>query len=172
MAFSVDELNSYVNDNAPQYGLDAAAVLAVASQEGIGGGIGDGGSAFGPWQDHFRMGNRLSDAGRPDLIGASDQALNDFAWSTDGINYVLGQMGSVAGGMVGLDAIAAIVQNFERPRADLVAGEIAGAWQAYGSAGGGGGSITLPLIGSVSSGPAVIALLIAAGFIVVVGSRR
>jgi hypothetical protein len=104
-------LIQYVNSEAPSYGLDPAAVLAVARQEGWSGAIGDSGNAYGPWQDWLGL------AGRP-FAGTSPntQAANTWAWSPDGINYVLGQMAkSGAKGQSGLQAIQSITKNFERP---------------------------------------------------------
>ena len=38
--------------NAPRYGVDPAAALAVAAQEGLSGRVGDAGTSFGPFQLH------------------------------------------------------------------------------------------------------------------------
>src|SRR5215472_3682242 len=46
-------LIQYVNEHAPEYGLDPAAVLSAARVEGWSGRIGDGGLTYGPWQDHM-----------------------------------------------------------------------------------------------------------------------
>lgn len=99
-------------------GLDAAAVLSVAQQEGLGGGIGDSGHAFGPFQ--------LNDAGgviTGKFPGQSQQQLQDWAWSPQGVDYALGGINKVAHGLAGPDAVRAIVSQFERP-ADIP-GEIA-----------------------------------------------
>jgi hypothetical protein len=104
-------LIQYVNSQAPSYGLDPAAVLAVAKQEGWSGAIGDSGHAYGPWQDWLGLDGRPF-AGTP----PNTQAANTWAWSPDGINYVLGQMASSgAKGQSGLQAIQSITKNFERP---------------------------------------------------------
>lgn len=103
--------------------LDPRAVLAVASQEGLGGGVGDNGTSFGPWQLH--QGGAYPSFAPQDAAGA--QA---WAWSPQGINYALGQINQVAGGLKGQQAVQSIVQNFERPANP--SGEIAGAEQAYG----------------------------------------
>jgi hypothetical protein len=103
--------------------LDPRAVLAVASQEGLGGGIGDNGSSFGPWQLH--IGGAL-----PKSVAAKGaQYAQAWAWSPPGINYALDQIAKVAGGLTGDAAIQAIVSHFERP---LKPGsEIAGAERGY-----------------------------------------
>lgn len=102
-------LVDYVQKSAPLYGLDAAAVLAVSQAEGFGGGIGDSGTSFGPWQLH--IGGAL-----PAAIGAQGSAAaNAWAWSQEGVNYALQQMAGVAKGLTGGDAVKAIVTNFERP---------------------------------------------------------
>ena len=120
-----NSLIQYVNERAPQFGLDPAAVLSIAKFEGMGGGIGDGGHAYGPWQDH------LTDfQGRPWYgKGTNNQQVQQWAWSTDGIDYVLGQMSGVAKNLSGRDAISAIVTGYERS-ADQP-GEIKNAWGVY-----------------------------------------
>lgn len=111
-------------------GLDPAAVLAVASQEGLSGRIGDGGHAFGPFQ--------LNDAGGvltgkfPNL---TPQQRQQWASSPAGINYALDGIAQVARGQRGQQAVNAIVTRFERPANP--GREIAGANAAYGSYAGG-----------------------------------
>lgn len=110
---------SYIAQRARAMGLDPKAVLAVARQEGLGGGVGDHGTSFGPFQLH--------------LGGAMPRGVsNPQAWaeSPAGINYALSHINSVAHGLHGAQAIQAIVSRFERP-ADP-ASEIAGAMSAYG----------------------------------------
>lgn len=112
----------YIQRRAQQLGLDPKAVLAIASHEGLGGGIGDGGTSFGPFQLH--QGGAL-----PRGIPLS-QAQN-WAWSPAGINYAEQAMVRAgAGGKTGLDAISAISRNFERPANP--AAEIADAARHYG----------------------------------------
>lgn len=91
-------------------GLDPAAVMSVAQQEGLGGGIGDGGHAFGPFQ--------LNDAGgviTGKFPGQSQQQTQDWAWSGPGVSYALGGIQKVASGLQGPAAVRAIVSRFERP---------------------------------------------------------
>lgn len=136
---------SHVNEKAASYNLDPAAVLAISSQEGLGGGIGDGGHAFGPFQ--------LNDAGGAfpaSLAGLGVQAKQDWAWSPAGIDFALERISGVAGGMSGWPAIHAIATFFERPRADLLAGEIAGAWAQYMQWRGGG--VSADVVGPIPVG--------------------
>lgn len=92
-------------------GLDPDAVLRVGSTEGLSGGIGDGGHAFGPFQ--------LNDAGgviTGKFPGWDAQQKQDWAWSTPGVDYALGGIANVAKGLSGPDAVNAIVTKFERPK--------------------------------------------------------
>jgi hypothetical protein len=118
--------------------LDANAVLSVFRQEGLSGGIGDGGHAFGPAQ--------LNDAGGV-ITGKfpawSPQQKQAWAWSPPGIDYALQGVSRVAGGRRGPDAVRHIVSDFERPQDP--GGEIARAL-GQGSQVGGGAS------GSLSAG--------------------
>lgn len=114
-----------IAQGAAARGLDPQAVLAVASMEGLSGGIGDGGHAFGPFQ--------LNNAGgviTGKFPGATPQQINDWAWSPAGINFALDHMASVARGLTGPAAIDAIVRRFERPLAPNP--EVAGAVARYG----------------------------------------
>ena len=107
----------HIKSNASKYGLDADAVLAVAAVEGLGGGVGDGGTSFGPFQLH---------------IGGALPQGRDKKWaeSPEGLDYALQRIAEVAKGKKGRAAIEAIVHEFERP-ADPN-GEVARALQAYG----------------------------------------
>jgi hypothetical protein len=107
----------YIAKRARQLGLDPAAVLAVAAQEGLGGGVGDQGSSYGPFQLHR---------------GGALPAGRDRAWaeSPAGIDYALSRIAGVARGQRGQQAISSIVSRFERP-ADPQS-EIQGALAAYG----------------------------------------
>ena len=106
-------------------GLDPRAVLAVAGQEGLGGGIGDQGTSFGPFQLHYG-------GAYPSWAPQGSQAASQ-AWATSpqGIQYALSQIAPVARGLTGQAAISNIVSRFERP-ANIPA-EIAGATRAYGA---------------------------------------
>lgn len=116
----------WVRQHARDYGLDPAAVLAIADVEGAGGGIGDGGLAYGPWQDHM---THFPD--RPWYgYGRNNQFVQDWAWSEAGFDYVMRSMVAAgAGGHTGLDAVRAIATYYERP-ADIP-GEIADATPRY-----------------------------------------
>jgi hypothetical protein len=127
-----------IQQYAPRYGLDPRAVAAISMNESGGrfGAVGDGGTSFGPFQDH--VGGVL-----PSGKGAA------WANSLQGILYNLRLMGRVAHGLHGQAAISAISRQFERP-ADPGA-EIATALSYYHSPGfargsavagaGGGGSV-------------------------------
>lgn len=109
-------------------GLDPAAVLAVASQEGLSGRIGDGGHAYGAFQ--------LNNAGgviTGTHPGVNDPATQAWANSPQGINFALDRIAGVAKGLKGQQAVSAIVSRFERPRDP--GKEIAGANAAYGNYG-------------------------------------
>jgi hypothetical protein len=104
-------------------GLDPRAVLAVAAQEGLGGGIGDNGTSFGPFQLH-------QGGAYPGFAPQSPLAAQSWAWSPAGIDYALRQIAQVAANQRGQQAIASIVHGFERSANQPA--EIAGAERAYG----------------------------------------
>jgi hypothetical protein len=91
-----------IHTSASKQNLDIPAVMAVAAAEGLGGGVGDGGTSFGPFQLH---------------VGGALPPGKDQAWaeSPAGIDYAVQQIAKVAKGKSGQDAIAAIVNSFERP---------------------------------------------------------
>jgi hypothetical protein len=106
-------------------GLDPRAVFAIAQHEGLSGGIGDQGTSFGPFQLHWGGAYpSFAPQGNP-------QAAQAWASSPAGIDYALGQIQGVAGGLTGREAIYNISSRFERP-AD-VAGEVADAIAHYGA---------------------------------------
>lgn len=113
----------FISKEARKRGLDARAVLAVASAEGLSGGVGDGGHAFGPFQ--------LNDAGGVLTNAPAEHHSNEWAWSDEGIRFALDHIARVASGLKGQEAIATIVNRFERP-ADPQA-EIQRASAQYGS---------------------------------------
>jgi len=99
----------YIRTRAQALGLDPKAVLAVAAQEGLGGGIGDKGTSYGPFQLHIG-------GAYPGFAPQGDpQAAQAWAQSPAGIDYALRQIASVAKGMTGRSAIENIVRRFERP---------------------------------------------------------
>lgn len=118
-------LTDYVYKAAPHYGIDPAAALAVSTQEGGGGGIGDNGTSFGPWQLH--AGGALPST---EYHGPYSPVTQAWAWSTSGVNYALRHMGGVCRGLKSYAAVSCIVARFERSA--VVARETAGAWRAYG----------------------------------------
>ena len=113
------------NQAHPNQRIDPQAELAVAAQEGLSGGIGDGGHAFGP--------NQLNNAGgvlTGKFRGLNPSQINQWAWTPQGIDYALSGVAKAAGGLSGAAAVRAIVQQFERPANP--SGETARALQAYG----------------------------------------
>lgn len=106
---SIGEAVAYIVKGAQQRGLDPGAVLAVAAQEGIGGGIGDNGTSFGPFQLH-------KGGAYPSSAPQDPQQANAWAWSSEGIDYALNAIQRVAGGQKGSAAISSIVTGFERPQ--------------------------------------------------------
>lgn len=101
---------STITSLAQQYGLDPTAVLSVAAHEGLSGGVGDNGTSFGPFQLH--AGGALPQQ----VWSQGPQYAQQWAWSPAGISYALQTMAnSGAKGLTGQQAIAAIVNNFERP---------------------------------------------------------
>ena len=125
--------------------IDPQAELAIAEHEGLSGGIGDGGHAFGP--------NQLNNAGgvlTGRFAGLSPEAINQWAWSPEGLDYALSGVGKAAGGLHGLPAIEAIATKFERPANP--GAEIADAAHHYGLAAPGMAGIETP--GRSPMGPA------------------
>jgi len=111
----------YIYARSARIGIDPAAVLAVAQQEGgFWGAVGDQGTSFGPFQLH-EGGALPSSVGNP-KVWANSQA---------GIDYALAQIASATHGAKGLAAIEAQVNQFERPKQQLRAGEIQRAAAAY-----------------------------------------
>lgn len=141
IALNKNEAIAYVGANANRFGVDPAAMLAVASFEGLNrppiNGVGqtwylpnEGGSFnFGPpsynsgWAGHPAAGTPIVQA------HGSDAAT--WAWTPAGLDYWMEQIAHAAGGLRGDQAIAAIVHNFERPREDLASGEITNASRVY-----------------------------------------
>lgn len=109
--------STQIRSYSVKHGVDPNAALAVAAMEGLGGGVGDNGTSYGPFQLH---------------VGGALPKGKDRAWaeSPAGIEYAIQQMSKVAKGKKGQDAINAIVSQFERP-ADPNS-EIAGALAIYG----------------------------------------
>lgn len=128
---------SAITQSAAKYGVDIRAALAVAAMEGLGGGVGDNGTSYGPFQLH---------------VGGELPAGQTQAWaeSPAGIDYAVQKISQVAKGLTGAQAIQAIVNSFEQPANPTA--EINGALAIYNggkaSVGGGGGTS----ISSSSSG--------------------
>jgi cell wall-associated NlpC family hydrolase len=140
---NIAERRQYIVKQARRLGLDPAAVIAVASREGLSGGVGDGGHAFGPFQ--------MNDAGGV-LTGDPNPQhhTNAYAWSNQGILRALRAQATVAGGLTGRAAVHALVYNYERP-ADK-AGEFTGAMAALGHVGASSGTVPGAQPGAPGSG--------------------
>lgn len=108
----------YIRGGCAARKLDDLAVFADIFGEGISGAIGDGGLAYGPFQDHL-----TEFEGRPWYgHGRNNHAVNVWAWTAKGIDYSLNRIATTsAKGKAGADAVAAIVREYEIP------GDIAGA---------------------------------------------
>jgi hypothetical protein len=126
------EVIAYVGANANTFGLDPAAVLAVANQEGLNSQPGSSwkdppGIAFGPpsWNS----------AGAGNAIVQSQGASASYwSWTPAGLNYWLQQVAnSGAQGLTGISAINQIVTGFERPATVNIPGEIVNASRDYAS---------------------------------------
>lgn len=116
-AQAVDELYAQADLN----GIDALAAAANALHEGAGGGIGDGGTAFGPWQEHLLDGRIPGFVGKP-LYSPEVQA---WAWSAEGFGHAFrGMVAGGARGLKGLAAVHAIVYGFELPKDEACADQV------------------------------------------------
>ena len=120
MAYSFDpQVRDAIVRIARNHGVDPMAALAVAMGEGgvKFGAVGDNNTSFGPFQLH---------------VGGALPQGKDAAWanSIDGIRYAIRTMaGAGAKGLKGLDAINAIVRQFERPAAPDAS--VQNAWKRY-----------------------------------------
>lgn len=127
----------YIGQNASQYGLDAAAILAVANHEGLNTAPGktwilpnEAGFNFGPpsWYSKGAGGA---------IVNMHGPNAATWSWTPAGLDYWMQQIQAafqanhVPLGTQGDSAIAAIVHYFERPREDLAAGEITNAKGDY-----------------------------------------
>lgn len=134
---------------AQKYGVDPRAALAIASVEGgFHGAVGDNGTSFGPFQLH--EGGALP-SGRG----------NAWANSPAGIDYAMRHIASVAHGLHGQSAVAAISRGFERPQNPSA--EIAKAMGRYGGGipqGGGPMPSLAPSAGGGNDIQSVVAQLI------------
>lgn len=107
-----DAFVASVRKHSADYDLDPLAVIANAMAEGLGGGIGDSGHAFGPWQIWAEDGRLPQFSGQP-LYSPLVQA---WAWTDNGIDYALRSMrAGGASGLTGHAAVSKIVYGFEMP---------------------------------------------------------
>lgn len=96
------------------YGVDALAAIANALHEGASGLIGDGGTAYGPFQIHAEDGRLAQFVGKP----KNSNLVNGWAWSANGLQYAVRSMVNghpSARGLLGHVAVLAIIQGFEKP---------------------------------------------------------
>jgi len=121
---------AYIRQEAIRLHMDPNAVFAIAGHEGLSGGVGDGGHAFGPFQ--------MNDAGGVLTNAPANQHNNAWAWSHQGINTALSEMAKVAAGLHGRAAVTAIATKYERPANP--GAEISDAMAHYGKVGMGGAS--------------------------------
>lgn len=115
-------IEQYIALRSKQLGLDPAAVLAVASQEG---GFkpapghydpdtqGHPGYSYGPFQ--LRSPGRFPSQVDPSAGSSASSRAAAFAWSKQGIDYALQGIASVAKGQKGDQAVSTIVSRFEQP---------------------------------------------------------
>jgi cell wall-associated NlpC family hydrolase len=110
MAVATPAQVRYLKRKAKSMGLDVSVLMANFAHEGLSGGIGDGGHAFGPGQ--------MNDAGgvlTGKLGGMSAQQKNEWAWSKKGINYLLSGIKSKVGNKRGEAAMRSLIYDYERP---------------------------------------------------------
>jgi murein DD-endopeptidase MepM/ murein hydrolase activator NlpD len=124
---------TYVKQKAREYGLDPAAVLAVANQEGLNTDPGTHWQLPGERNISFGPPSWYGNGAGADILAQHGDDAARWSWTPEGVDYWLSQVAKAKGtvGATGSDAINAIVTNFERPREDLVAGEIGKAQQQY-----------------------------------------
>lgn len=139
---------AYITQQARRLGLDPEAVLAIAGHEGLSGGIGDGGHAFGPFQENDAGGVLTGKTN-----GRTPQQMNAWAWSHEGIDSALGQIAGVARGLKGRAAIEAIATKFERPQNP--GAEISDAMAHYGHYGAGSASAAVGPQGASAPPPGI-----------------
>lgn len=105
-------LTTAVQKSCAANDIDVLAAYANALAEGLNGGIGDSGNAFGPWQIWAEDG-RLPQFNDQPLYSVQVQA---WAWTGNGIEYAIRSMrAGGAKGLKGHAAVHAIVYGFERP---------------------------------------------------------
>lgn len=115
---------AYVGQNAAQYGLDPAAVLAVANHEGLNTSPGSSWKIPGETNISFGPPSWYGNGAGATILQQHGENAPAWSWTPAGIDYWLQSVAQSARGLSGASAIRAIVTGFERPRADLVQGEI------------------------------------------------
>lgn len=109
------DVRNIIVQTARRYGVDPAAVLAVAGGEGglvnRPNDIGDqgGGGSYGPFQLYAQ-------GELPSRFRGNPRAADAWAWSPQGVDYAIGRMAqSGARGLHGPQAVKTIISRFERP---------------------------------------------------------
>ncbi|HEY7419293.1 MAG TPA: hypothetical protein VH593_29185 [Ktedonobacteraceae bacterium] len=129
-----NDVIAYVGANASRFGIDPAAILAVANHEGLK--TQPGTTWVLPNESGFNFGppSWYSGGAGAKIVAQQGASAAYWAWTPAGLDYWMQQVAdSGAAGLTGVQAITAIVQNFENPRADLVGGEIINASHDYAS---------------------------------------
>lgn len=122
----------YVRQNASRFGVDGGAMLAVAGQEGLNTEPGSYWQLPGERYRSFGPPSWYGGGAGAAILAAHGEDASRWSWSAEGLDYWIQQVAnSGARGLTGASAIRAIVVGFERPRADLVEGEIARAIRNY-----------------------------------------
>jgi len=139
-ALNKQEVIAYVGQNASRFGLDPAAVLAVAEHEGLNRGPGSGTSLSWvvPGEPTFSFGPPSWYAGGAgkDIVQQQGASAAYWSWTPAGLDYWMQKVQEAgASGLTGAQAIRQIVGGygwgFERPREDLAAGEVINASRDY-----------------------------------------
>lgn len=111
MAVATPAQIRYLKKQAAKRGFDVSVLMANFAHEGLSGGIGDGGHAFGPGQMN-NAGGVLTGK----FSGKTPQQINKWAWSKAGIDYLLSGMARAGvAGKRGEAAMRALVYQYERP---------------------------------------------------------
>ena len=155
-----DQVVAYIGQNAPLAGVDPAAMLSVANFEGLKQAPGsfwtlpgEGNISFGP--PSWYGGTPGNPAAGTKILSEQGNNAPGWAWTPAGLDYWIQQIAGVARGLSGTAAISSIVNNFERPRADLAAGEITNAgsvYQQFVSEIQGGSGVQLPIPSNPTTG--------------------
>jgi hypothetical protein len=127
-----DEVIAYVGANANRYGLDPAALLAVANHEGL---KTEPGSTWVVGDEPtFSFGPPSWYAGGAgaDIVAMQGANARFWVWTPAGLDYWMEKASEAgASGLTGPTAIKQIIVGFERPLEKYVSGEIINATHDY-----------------------------------------